>query len=356
LEVYAGLQFRNWQFTFGKQELWWGTSAGGSMLFGSNAEPIPMLRITRVSPARLPRALGILGPMRSEFILGRLSGQHWIFNATSGLTGSWTQALSNQPFILGQKVSFKPTPNLELGFGTTAVFAGNGFAFTPHSFLRALFSTGNATPGAPSDPGDRRGEFDFAYRIPKLRNWLTFYGDAVTDDSANPWFARDKTAITSGLYLSHVPKIPKLDFRVEGAFTDLPGGTATIQQQPGFFYYNLRFRSGYTNNGNLIGSWIGRQGQGAEAWTNYWLSPKNRVQLHFRHQKVDRRFIPDGGTLTDLSASSDLWVRSAVSVSSLVQFERWAFPILAPNVQRNITGSVQVTFWPRFGKNHASEN
>jgi hypothetical protein len=132
---------------------------------------------------------------------------------------------------------------------------------------------------------------------------------------------------------------------VEGVYSDLPGGTATVQH--GFFYINDRYVSGYTNNGNLIGSWIGRQGQGAQAWTTYWFSPKNKVQLHFRHQKVSREFIPDGGALTDLGVSTDYWVRSNFGLSAWVQHERWLFPVIQPNASRNVTAAVQILFEPR---------
>ena len=347
LEAYAGLQLGDWQITFGKQELWWGADASGPMMFSTNAPPFMMLQFTRVKPVTLPGIFRRIGPIRTQYILGRLTGHHWVHGQALGTTGSWTQPLSDQPFITGQKISFKPSSNLEFGVSATTIFAGTGYPFTAHSLLRAMFSTATPGPGSPTDPGDRQGAFDFVYRIPKLRN-LTFYGDAYSEDQANPWFAWDKSAITSGIYMPQVPKIPKLDLRVEGAYTDLPGGTATISEQPGFFYYNLHYRSGYTNNGNLLGSWIGRQGQGAEAWSNYWFSPRNRLQLHFRHQKVDHKFIPRGGTLTNLGISADLWVRSMVDISSTVQYERWNFPEIAPAPQTNITAQFQITFHPHW--------
>jgi membrane-associated phospholipid phosphatase len=347
LEAYAGLQLGDWQITFGKQELWWGADASGPMMFSTNAPPFMMLQFTRVKPITLPGIFGRIGPIRTQYILGRLAGHHWVHGQALGTTGSWTQPLSDQPFITGQKISFKPSSNLEFGVSATTIFAGTGYPFTAHSLLRAMFSTATPGPGSPADPGDRQGAFDFVYRIPKLRN-LTFYGDAYSEDQANPWFAWDKSAITSGIYMPQVPKIHKLDLRVEGAYTDLPGGTATISEQPGFFYYNLHYRSGYTNNGNLLGSWIGRQGQGAEAWSNYWFSPRNRLQLHFRHQKVDHKFIPRGGTLTSLGISAHLWVRSMVDISSTVQYERWNFPVIAAAPQTNITAQFQITFHPHW--------
>jgi len=241
-------------------------------------------------------------------------------------------------------VSLKPSANLELGLSLTALFAGPGVPATAHNLLRAMFSTGNGLPGSSGDPGDRRGGFDFSYKIPKL-NGLTFYADAFTDDEQNPWLAWNKAALTSGFYLPQVPRIPKLDLRVEAVYSDPPGGNATVQH--GFFYSNSRFKSGYTNDGSLIGSWIGRQGQGAQAWTTYWLGPRSKVQLNFRHQKVSQQFIPNGGTLTDFGVKTDYWFRASLGLSAWVQHERWLFPVIQPNASRNVTAAVEVLFEPK---------
>lgn len=343
LEGYVGMQLDNWQFTVGKQSLWWGEDASGPMLFSTNAAPILMLQVSRVTPFKLPSVLRLFGDIRVDYLVGRLSGYHWVFGENTGSVGSWTESLRDQPFIVGEKVSLKPTSNLELGISITALFGGPGVPATAHKLFQAGFSTGNGLPGTSGDPGDRRGGFDFAYRIPQLGG-LTFYGDAFTDDEPNPWFAWNKTALTSGLHLAKVPGISKLDLRVEGVYTNPPGGGKTVEH--GFFYFNDRFQSGYTNNGNLIGSWIGREGQGADAWATYWLSPKSKVQFNFRHQKVSPKFIPDGGTLTDVGVSSDFWVRSNLGLSAWVQHERWLFPVIQPNISRNVTAGVEILFEP----------
>ena len=210
LEGYVGVQLNNWQITFGKQALWWGEDQSGPMLFSTNAAPILMLQINRVKPFELPSVFRGLGPIRVDYLVGRLSGYNWVYSSNSGFSGSWEESLADQPFIVGQKVSFKPTENLELGISATALFGGTGVSATFHRLLQAMFATGNGLPGTPGDPGDRRGGFDLAYRIPGLRDWLTFYADTFTDDQVNPWFAWDKTAMTSGLYLTRVPGLSKL--------------------------------------------------------------------------------------------------------------------------------------------------
>ena len=346
LDAYVGLNFDNLQITFGQQSLWWGPGNGGPMLFSNNAPPIRMFRINRITPLKLPSFLHWLGPMRTEFFFGQLTGYEFVFNP-SGLVGQFGQSLNPQPFIHGQMISFKPTPNFEFAFFRTTIYGGPGYPLTFKHLTSSLFTTGNEAAGGASKPGDRRSGLSFSYRLPGLRNWLTLYGDAFTDDEFSPIAYMDVSAWHAGLYLSHVPRVSRLDFRAEGVYTDVPGGVAANTKQPGSFYQNGTWRNGYTNNGDLIGSWIGRGGQGAQAWSNYWFSPRNRLQLFFRHQKVSQEFLPGGGSLTDLGVATDYSLRSNLSLSVSVQDERWLFPVIQSNVAHNVTASVGITFEPQ---------
>ncbi len=342
LDAYVGLMFSNWQVSFGKQSLSWGPGDGGSMTLSNNAPPINMFRISRAEPLKLPSILGWLGPMRTEFFFGQLTGQEFLLNP-SGFVGQFGQSLSPQPFIHGQKISFKPTPNFEFGFFRTTIYGGPGYPLTFHTLIRSLFTTGNENAGGASKPGNRTAGMDFIYRLPGLRKWLTFYADGYTDDQFSPIAYADRSAWRSGLYFSQFPKVHKLDLRVEGMYTDNPIGGGVSH---GFYYFNDTWRSGYMNNGRLLGSWVGREGQGAQAWSNYWLGARNRLQFNFRHQKVSQEFIPGGGTLTDFGVRGDYWVRSNLGVSAWVQHERWLFPVIQPNVSRNVTAGVQILFEP----------
>jgi membrane-associated phospholipid phosphatase len=356
LDAYVAMNLEDWQISFGRQSLWWGPGQGGSMMFSDNAEPVTMLRISRVSPIKLPGIGGWLGPVRTEFFVGRLSGQEFVYGAPTGLLGQWGRPLSDQPMIHGEKISFKPTPNLEFGVSSTALFAGAGVPFTTRTFLRSLFSTRNGTPGCfeiskvcpQIDPGDRRSGFDMAYRLPGLRNWVTFYTDSFSDDEISPLAYFDRSANSAGLYFSHLPKLPKVELRLEGVYTDNPMGNAANNLCCGFYYFNGRYRNGYTNDGNLLGSWIGRDGQGEQAWLTYWQGPRSYVRFRVRHQKVSRQFVPYGGTLNDGGVEATFWLGTDVSISASLQYEKWNFPILRPGPTSNFTSSVQITYWPRW--------
>ncbi len=185
-----------------------------------------------------------------------------------------------------------------------------------------------------------------------MRNWLTFYGDGYTDDQFSPIAYADRSAWHAGLYLSHFPWLSKLDLRAEGLYTDIPEGSGDIA--PGSFYFNSTWRSGYTNDGNIIGSWVGRGGQGAQAWSNYWFTSRSRIQLNFRHQKVSQQLVPGGGTVTDFGIRGDYWLHSNISFSASVQYERWLFPVIQPFSERPITATLQVSFQPQKLLRHSA--
>ena len=345
LDAYVGLMFSDWQVSFGRQSLWWGPGDGGPLILSDNAAPLNMFRINRVSPFKLPSVLGWLGPMRLEFFLGQLSGQQ--FMELNGPVGSFEQTLHPQPMIHGERFTFKPTQNFEFGFSRTVIFAGEHVPFTLESFKNSMFSLSTSNgggAGTPADPGDRRSGLDWSYRVPKFRNWMTVYGDAFTDDQISPIAYFDRSAIRGGLYLSRLPGISKLDLRVEGVYTDLPAGGRLSH---GFFYSNDRYLNGYTSQGQLLGSWIGRQGQGAQAWANYWFNARNRLQFNYRHQKVSNEFITGGGTLTDVGIRNDYWLRPSLGISTSLQYERWLFPVIEPNAARNVSATVEIQFQPQ---------
>jgi hypothetical protein len=145
-----------------------------------------------------------------------------------------------------------------------------------------------------------------------------------------------------------------MDLRAEGVYTDVPPGGGPLT--PGNFYFNGTWRSGYTNDGNIIGSWVGRGGQGAQAWSNYWFSARSRIQVNFRHLKVSQLFVPQGGTVTDFGVRGDYLWRSNVSFSASVQYERWLFPVIQPNAEKPVSATVEIQFQPQKLFKHSVEN
>jgi membrane-associated phospholipid phosphatase len=345
LDTYVALNLSDWQLSYGNQSLWWGPSQGGPIMFSDNAQPIRMFRVNRVTPFTLPSFLKVLGPMRVEAFVGQYSGYEFL-NGPLGLIGTYGQSLNPQPIVHGERISFKPTSNFEIGLSRTTDYGGPGYPLTLHSFLRSLFSTGNTLAGNPNKPGARRSGMDFSYRIPGLRNGMTFYAEGLAEhNEITPILGPDVASWLAGLYIPRLPKIPKLDFRVEGGYTDPPYSGTDVAF--GAFYWDGGWITGFQNARHLMGSWMGRQGQGAQAWTTYWFSPRNKLQFGFRHQKVSTQFIPNGGALADANVRAEFWPRPSFSLSAFLQYERWDFPVIASTRQSNVSCSVQLSFWPK---------
>jgi len=350
LDTYISLDINGWETSFGKQTLWTGPTQD-PFLWSDNAEPIYMLRVDQTHPLRLPSILKLLGPLRTEFWVGKMTGHHWIQTQDTsvgqfGQVFTFGRTLSKQPMVNGAKVNFKPTPNFEFGVGRTGMFGGEDFPITLGSLKHVLFSTTNAV-GRGHDPGDRRSTFDFTYRLPGFRNWLTLYDDSFVEDEISPIGYPRRAAHNPGIYLSQVPGIPHLDARVEAAYTNLPNLIQT--SEGGFFYWNTRYEDGYTNKGNIIGNaTVGRQGISLRAQTTYWVASDKTIQFGYRNEIADNEFL-QGGNLRDLTLKSEWSFSPRVSLSSLFQYEWWNFPLLsAGQKQTNFTAQVQVTYWPHW--------
>jgi hypothetical protein len=249
--------------------------------------------------------------------------------------------LPKQPFIDGVKMSFKPTRNLEFGVSYTNLFGGPGLPFTTRNFIRTLTGAASSVSGQAGDFRDGRSGFDFSYRIPLLRRWLVFYNEAFAEDWISPLANPRRSAMHPGIYLPRLPKLPKLDLRVEGVYTDVPS-----VREVGLFYTNGRFLSGYTNGGNLIGNWIGREGRGVQAWSNVWLTPERRLTAEYRQQIVDHEFL-GGGRLQDFRIGADLMLRDRIGVAPSIQYEKWDFSLLSATSQSNVVVTVAFSWKPQ---------
>ena len=345
LDAYVGMNVNNWQISYGRRSLWWGPSEGGTMLFTNNAAPLNnMFSIDRVSPIRLPWIFSYLGDIRLAVFLGQLTGQEFLNPHYTGTNhaptiGQYGEVLHPQPFLSGVKISLKVTQNFEFSVAKTTIYGGPTNPLTPKTLYDSIF--GIHVNG--DSLGDGRTTSDFSYRIPKLRDWLTFYGEALSEDEPNPIPYMRKSAFQGGLYFAKIPKVPRLDLRLEGGTTVPYNGYWCVS----CFYFNGQYLNGYTNDDRLMGTWIGRASQGELIQTNYWLGPRKKIGLELRHRTIDRAYLPQGGNQDDVAVNADIYTREGFHFSCDLQYERWKIPLLAGNRQNNVVVSFEIGFWPQ---------
>jgi hypothetical protein len=333
LEMYAGVQLGPENITFGKQSLWWGPGEDSAFAFSNNAAPIWMFRFDQTKPLILPGPLRYLGKIHTQFVFGELSGHSW----------------PPHPYMNAQKVTFDLTDDFELGFTRSTFFGGVGHPLTWHSFLESMFSVtspNGAGRGAPTptalDPGDRHSGFDFRWHLPGLRRRVTLYSDSYSDDEPSPIDAPRRSAWGPGIYFTQLPKLKHLDLRVESYSTWL------FRKDYGglFIYWNDAYHDAYTNDGNIIGSWVGRDGRALVATSRYWLSGNTFVEGQYKQIKTGSQFLPGGGTQTDFSINGQVAYKQQWIFGVWLQAERYDIPLLG-SPQYDVAAWLQVTFAPR---------
>jgi hypothetical protein len=314
VEAYAGVRLGDVQVSIGRQPLWWGPGYDAPLSFSANAEPTENVKVSTVSPIRLGR-VGV----RAEFVLGRLGG----------------------PWFNAQKVSFQLTRNLEMGFTRWSIFWGAGHPATVGSLLRNFWSFDSPAGPGRTDPGDRKAGFDFRYRVPGLRNWLTLYTDSYSDDDPSPLAAPRRAAIAPGVYLARFPGLPRLDLRIEAPSTQPAGWDMGGQ----FLYFNTQYRAGNTNYGRLLGNAVGRDGRAVQTWLRWWLRGRGRLEAGYRQTKTSGKFLPGGATQSDATVRAAFDLAPAWSLSAMSQYERFYVPLLG-GPRRNLSGWLRLAWTP----------
>jgi hypothetical protein len=328
----------------GKTDAWLGPAQGGALAWSNNAEDIYSFRVNRVEPLNIKYLSKLLGPIRYDFFYGSLKGH----------------TAPNDDWVDSAMFSFRPSDNFEFGFQRTIIFGGHGHEpVTLHTFLKGFFDihdTTGAEKYSRDDPGARFSAFNMSYRLPYLRKYVTFYADSIVHDDVTPPSAPRRASFRTGLYLAQIPGATKFDLRFEAMDTD----PITSRSEGGTFnYYETIQEQAYTNQGFIMGDWIGREAKGGQAWITYHISPKEMVQLQVTNKKNDKDFIPGvynpafgynalGGT-TQNSIKAQLTKRfdhDAIEASAWFQLEQWKAPCYLPGRQTDTATALQITFFP----------
>ena len=316
----------------GKSDAWLGPAQGGSLAWSNNAENIYSFRINRVEPLHVPWLSRYLGSLRYDFFYGSLKGH----------------SNPNSPYVHSEMFAFRPTVNFEFGFQRTIIFGGADHApVNLHVFLKGFFDISDTTTEeklSRDDPGARFTAFNMSYRLPFVRNYLTFYVDSFAHDDVTPISAPRRAAFRTGLYLSQFPKLRKFDLRAEAVLTD----PRVSRSNGGYFYYwEVIQLQGYTNKGYLMGDWIGREAKGGQAWLTYHLSGNEWVQFEYLNKKTAKDFV-EGTTQNQYRVTVVKRLGENIELNGWFQYERWKAPIYKQGLETNTTTAFQITWFPRL--------
>ncbi len=213
----------------GRDSLWWGQGAHGTLILTNNAPPLDMVKLSNSEPLLLPGILRHVGPLKYTFFIAQLEENRHI----------------PEPYFSGLRINFKPTPNFELGLSRTFMFEGEGQSLGAGRFFELLIGKDiSQTP----DESNQMAVIDGRLRLPMLRNTDIYFecgGEHGKD------FLPSRHAFLLGAYIPRLTTDGRSDLRVEIATTD---NTSRI----GPYWYNHgTYRSGYTHKEMIMGHHIG---------------------------------------------------------------------------------------------------
>lgn len=273
-----------WQLQAGAQRAWWGPGWQSSLAWGSGAPPVLGVGLQRATTAPLTVPwLAWLGPWQFGFFVGRLDGHD----------------TPRHPWLVAQRLTFRPLPSLEIGLTRTMQWGGDGRDMSMRSFLRAMVGRGsNIGPSADgADPANSLAGFDLRWRCPA--GWpCAVYTQALGEDEAgdlpSKWLALYGVEAWSA------------DGRHRG-FVEFAetGCRAPVGHAPewGCAYRNHAYPDGYTQGGRWLSAAVGPD---ARLLTIGWQDVEQGHALRLHAGRVGSRIGRFGG-VRDAAHSGELW-------------------------------------------------
>ena len=229
-----GVQLQAWS-----HRSWWGPGWQSSLVLSNNSPAFNGVGLQRTSASRSESPwLSWLGPWNFDVFLAQ------------------SEDVSNpaNPYLFGQRLTFKPFANLELGLTRTAQWGGRGRNQTLNSFLRMMTGTDVNADTAQEQRGDPANEmagYDARLKCP-LGLRCAAYVQAIGEDRAGLFPSR-----FLGLYgLESWSADGRQRFFAEYAETGCrtPVGRPMLRNCA---YRNYAYPEGYTNAGRWIGASVG---------------------------------------------------------------------------------------------------
>jgi hypothetical protein len=229
---YAAVVLGNWMMHAGYIDRWWGPGWEGSLIYGSNARPIPSLTIER----------NFSDPIDHPWL--RWIGQ-WRFVVTMGqLEASRDDAPNAQLF--GARITWKPHPRLEVGLSRSAQWCGDGRPCDASTFWDLLTGNDNDQPRE-EQPGNQMAGFDARWSLPWLP--VAVYGQMIGEDEANnlpsQFLGLFGMEVTGGLGDS--------SWRAHLEYADTVCSFYDSEPQFGCAYQNVIYTDGYQYRDRSIG-------------------------------------------------------------------------------------------------------
>ena len=258
--AYVKVEALGFELGAGKESLWWGQGRHGGLYLTSNAEPLPMIRLTNANPLIMPWIFEHLGPFRLDFFLSRLEEDRAV----------------PEPYFAGVRFNFRPSYMVELGATMMVITGGEGRPDVDLSDLFDIFFGENEIGG--EDRSNKIAGFDFRFSLP---GWQ-IYGEFGGEDESNGLPSRMAGLI--GVYFPAVTESVDLTFE----YVDL----AYTQEIASAWYRHGIYTDGYTYEGRILGHHVGGGGRDFYSGLGFDLGQWAKLKFGFDIEQRGRHIMP----------------------------------------------------------------
>ncbi len=288
---YAGAVLGNWMLSAGYIDRWWGPGWEGSLIYGTNARPIPSITLER----------NYSDPVQHPWF--RWIGQ-WRLAVTMGqLEGNRDDAPHAQ--LIGMRATWKPHPRLEVGISRSAQWCGEGRPCDAGTFWQLLLGNDNDQPLA-EQPGNQMAGFDLRWSLP----WapVAIYAQGIGEDEAN--FMPSKYLGLLGV--EAWGGIGERSWRAHVEFADTTCALFDNAPQFGCAYRNGIYSDGYQYRDRVIGHAIDGDSQQIAVGAMLVNGDGSSWELAGQSAKINRKSANPVHSVAQIAAeirSADLYYR-----------------------------------------------
>jgi hypothetical protein len=325
---YVAAVLGNWMLHAGYVDRWWGPGWEGSLVYGSNARPIPSVTIERnYSDAIGHPWLHWIGQWRFAATMGELEGD---------------RADAPHAKFFGARLTWKPHRRVEIGISRSAQWCGDGRPCDAGTFWDLLAGNDNDQVAA-EQPGNQMAGFDARWSLP----WapVAVYGQMIGEDEANffpsQYLGLFGAEVTGGL--------GERSWRAHVEFADTACSFYESEPNFGCAYRNVIYSDGYQYRDRSIGHAIDGD---SEQWAagfllvdgdgSSWELALQSVDVNRASENPVHSVEPAAGQIrtADLYHRRALWGGELALSVGFEQTERTA----APGDEDGVRGLVQWTW------------
>ncbi|SDD79723.1 capsule assembly Wzi family protein [Sporomusa acidovorans] len=244
----------------GKDPVFWGHGATGSLILGNNMTPLTSIKLSNLEPYTSNGFFRFLGEMNFTAMYSELESNRTKLSANE----------VDNPSFVAMRGTFTPQRNFTFGLSFTSMVGGNGHSLSSGDYRDWLLGR-NADAAA--DKWNNIAGLDFKLRLPKW-NGVQVYGELYGEDQAN--YMPSKVAERVGVYIPKLNNDGTWDMKVEYAHTS------------NWWYNHQLYTNGYVYKGDIIGDPLGHDSNQYYVKVGRYLDTNSQISLNVNFVTMDR--------------------------------------------------------------------